>query len=195
MIDPADIGRITPEEQADALRTLLATFSTAVVRPGAKPPRNAVSVEILDILDEVPPDRAEGVAQLFSMMALRLRRRGRPRSTAFRQVLETALLVRSCAGRPTPADEPTYLATERPGIAAIDAACGDLLARIETVPAAEHRSWLMAQALAAALADADADRTLGGAERDSGDLAVAEFLLRAAAQYLAGTAAAAPRFR
>jgi hypothetical protein len=195
MFDPADIGRISPDEQADALRTLIATFATSVVRPGAGKPRNAVSASILDILDEVPPDRAEGVAQLFAMMALRLRRRARPRRTAFRLSLETALLARSYVGEAAPPDEASYLTTDRPGLETIDGACTDLLDRMSDIPKPRRRAWLSAQAIAAGLIEADSRKRLGGGDRDPGDMAVAEFLLRTTAQYLASTAEAAPRTR
>lgn len=187
MFEPDDIGRITPEEQVDALRTLVATFSTSVVRPGAKAPRNAVTAEIIDILDEVPSDHAEAVAQLFSMMALRLRRKGAPRRTTFRLALETALLARNYAGDATPSSEVAYLSADRPGLGAIDVACGDLEARVADVPPDDRRPWLTAQAVAAGMIDADGRHRLGGADRNAGDLAVAEFLIRAAAQYLAGS--------
>lgn len=187
MFEPNDIGRITPEEQADALRTLVATFSTSVVRPGAKAPRNAVTAEIIDILDEVPADRAEAVAQLFAMMALRLRRKGTPRRTTFRLALETALLARNYAGDATPPSEVAYLSAGRPGLGVIDVACGDLEARVADVPPDDRRTWLTAQAVAAGMIDADGRHRLGGSDRNAGDLAVAEFLIRAAAQYLAGS--------
>ena len=192
MFDPADIGRIPPEEQTDALRTLIATFATSVVRPGGPKPRNAVTAEILDILDEVPADRAEGVAQLFAMMALRLRRRARPRRTTFRLAVETALLARSYVGEGAPANESAYLSSDRPGLGAIDTACSEMLERMADVPEAEHRSWLTAQVIATGLIDADRRHRLGGDDRDLGDMAVAEFLLRSAAQYLAATAARMP---
>ncbi|WP_207457924.1 hypothetical protein [Azospirillum sp. SYSU D00513] len=193
MFDPADIGRISPDEQAEALRTLIATFATSVVRPGAPKPRNAVSAGILDILDEVPADRAEGVAQLFAMMALRLRRRARPRRTTFRLALETALLARSYVGDGAPADESAYLASDRPGLDTIDRACTDLLDRMASVPEAEQRAWLGAQVVASALIDAEHRNRLDDADRDLGDMAVAEFLLRSTAQYLAATAVRTPQ--
>ncbi len=193
MFDPAQIGRISPMEQADALRTLIAVFTTAVVRPGGKAPRNAVSVEIIDILDEVPSERAEAVAQLFTMMALRLRRKGRPRRTAFRLTLETALLARSYVGEPAPSNETSYLSSDRPGLRAIDLACNEMLGRMAGVPDADRRAWLTAQVIATGLIDADRRHRLGGPDRDQGDMAVAEFLLRTAAQYLAATAVRTPR--
>ena len=187
MFDPGDLGRITADEQVDALRTLIAVFSTAVQRPG-QPARNAVTAEILDILDEVPTDRAEPVAQLFTMMAMRLRRRTRPRSTIFRQAIETALLARAYHGAATPDGEVSYLASERPSLATIEAACGDLLERLDALPEDDRRSRIAAEVIAAALVHAEGERRLGGPDRDVGDLAVAEFLLRATAQYLAATA-------
>lgn len=187
MFDPGDIGRITPDEQADALRTVIATFATSVVREGEKPPRNAVTVEILDILDDVPADKAEAVAQLLTMMTLRLRRKARPRRTAFRLSLELALLARSYAGGRPPESEAAYLAADRPALPDIDAACTDLQARLAEVPVERRPGWLAAQAVAAAMVSADRGHRLGGAERDAGDLAVAEALLHAAAQYLAGS--------
>lgn len=193
MFDPADFGRITPDEQADALRTLLATFLTSVVRPGEKAPRNAVTAEIIDILDEVPDDRREAVAQLFSMMALRLRRTAPGRRTVFRQTLETALLARSRAGLPAPDGEPAYLAAGRPALPAIDAACSFLEARLVAEQPDDRRGWLAAHAVAAAMVEADGARALGGADRERGDLAVAETLLRTAAQYLAGSMPAGGR--
>ncbi|HEY0832621.1 MAG TPA: hypothetical protein VGE72_01825 [Azospirillum sp.] len=187
MFDSGDIGRITPDEQADALRTLIAVFATSVVRPGQKPPRNAVSAEIVDIIDEVPSDQAEPVAQLFTMLSMRLRRKTRPRSTIFRQAVETALLARAYHGASTPESEVSYVAADRPGLIDIDAACGELLARMEPVPEDERRAWLTADVIAAALVHAESEQRLGGPDRDVGDMAVAEFLLRAAAQYLAAT--------
>lgn len=187
MFDPGDLGRITADEQADALRTLIAVFATSVQRPG-QPARNAVTAEILDILDEVPPDRAEPVAQLFTMMAMRLRRRARPRSTIFRQAIETALLARAYHGAATPDGEVAYLTAEHPTLADIESACGELMERLDEVPEEERRAWITAEVIAAALVHAEGDRRLGGPDRDVGDLAVAEFLLRAAAQYLAATA-------
>ncbi len=192
MFEPSEIGRITPDEQADALRTLIAVFATSVVRPGERRPRNAVSAEIIDILDEVPAEQAEAVAQLFTMMALRLRRKGRPRRTTFRLTLETALLARSYVGEPAPSNETSYLSSDRPGLRAIDHACSELLERMAGVPDADQRAWLTAQVIATGLIDADRRHTLGGADRDLGDMAVAEFLLRSAAQYLAATAVRSP---
>ncbi|MDQ2102490.1 hypothetical protein [Azospirillum isscasi] len=192
MFDPAQIGRISPVEQADALRTLIAVFATAVVRSGEKAPRNAVSAEIIDILDEVPAERAEVVAQLFTMMALRLRRKGRPRRTAFRLTLETALLARSYVGEPAPSNEASYLSSDRPGLGTIDHACNEMLERMAGVPDADQRAWLTAQVIATGLIDADRRHRLGGSDRDRGDMAVAEFLLRTAAQYLAATAIRTP---
>ncbi|MFC5357040.1 hypothetical protein [Azospirillum himalayense] len=192
MFDPAQIGRISPVEQADALRTLIAVFATAVVRPGEKAPRNAVSAEIVDILDEVPAERVEAVAQLFTMMALRLRRKGRPRRTAFRLTLETALLARSYVGEPAPQNETSYLSSDRPGLGTIDHACNEMLERMAGVPDEEQRAWLTAQVIATGLIDADRRHRLGGPDRDLGDMAVAEFLLRTAAQYLAATAVRTP---
>ncbi|AWK87263.1 hypothetical protein [Azospirillum thermophilum] len=191
--DPGNVGRITADEQVDALRTLIAVFATSVVRPGRPRPRNAVTAEIIDILDQVPADQAEAVAQLFTMMTLRLRRRARPRHTAFRLALETALLARGYTGAPPPPNEGAYVLADRPGLAAIDPACSDLLGRMAAVPQAEHRAWLTAQVIACGLIDAEQRHTLGGADRDLGDLAVAEFLVRAAAQYLASTAGPAPQ--
>ncbi|QCN93946.1 hypothetical protein D3093_00900 [Azospirillum argentinense] len=192
MFDPAQIGRISPVEQADALRTLIAVFATAVVRPGEKAPRNAVSAEIVDILDEVPAERVEAVAQLFTMMALRLRRKGRPRRTAFRLTLETALLARSYVGEPAPQNETSYLSSDRPGLGTIDHACNEMLERMAGVPDEEQRAWLTAQVIATGLIDADRRHRLGGPDCDLGDMAVAEFLLRTAAQYLAATAVRTP---
>ena len=188
MFDPAQIGRISPVEQADALRTLIAVFATAVVRPGEKAPRNAVSAEIIDILDEVPAERAEAVAQLFTMMAMRLRRRTRPRSTIFRQAIETALLARAYHGAVAPDGEAAYLTAEHPTLGAIESACGELMERLDEVPKPERRARITAEVIAAALVHAEGDQRLGGPDRDVGDLAVAEFLLKAAAQYLAATA-------
>lgn len=187
MFDPGDLGRITPDEQVDALRTLIAVFATSVQRPG-QPARNAVTAEILDILDEVPADRAEPVAQLFTMMAMRLRRRTRPRGTIFRQAIETALLARAYHGADTPDGEVSYLQAGRPSLADIESACGDLLERIEAVPEDDRRAWITAEVIAAALVHAEGDQRLGGPDRDVGDMAVAEFLMRATAQYLAATA-------
>ena len=187
MFDPGDLGRITPDEQVDALRTLIAVFATSVQRPG-HPARNAVTAEILDILDEVPSDRAEPVAQLFTMMAMRLRRRTRPRSTIFRQAIETALLARAYHGAETPDGEVAYLTAERPSLADIETACSDLMERLDEVPEDERPAWITAEVIAAALVHAEGDQRLGGPDRDAGDLAVAEFLLRATAQYLAATA-------
>lgn len=192
MFEPSEIGRITPDEQADALRTLIAVFATSVVRPGDRRPRNAVSAEIIDILDEVPAEQAEAVAQLFTMMALRLRRKGRPRRTTFRLTLETALLARSYVGEPAPANETSYLSSDRPGLSSIDLACSEMLERMAGVPDSEQRAWLTAQVIATGLIDADRRHTLGGPDRDLGDMAVAEFLLRSAAQYLAATAVRSP---
>lgn len=187
MFDPGEIGRITPDEQADALRTLIAVFATSVVRPGQKA-RNAVSAEILDIIDEVPADRAEPVAQLFTMMAMRLRRRTRPRSTIFRQAVETALLARAYHGGATPDGELAYLASGLPSLDTIDSACTALVERLESLPEGDHRAWLAAEVIAAALVYADAEDRLGGPDHDVGDMAVAEFLMRAVAQYLSATA-------
>ncbi len=187
MFDHGDLGRITPDEQVDALRTLIAVFATSVQRPG-RPARNAVTSEILDILDEVPPEQTEPVAQLFTMMAMRLRRRTRPRSTIFRQAIETALLARAYHGAATPEGELAYLTAEHPSLGDIEAACNELLERLDTVPEGERRAWITAEVIAAALVHAEGDQRLGGPDRDVGDLAVAEFLLRATAQYLAATA-------
>lgn len=187
MFDPADFGRITPDEQADALRTVIATFLTSVVRPGEAPPRNAVTAEILDILDAVPENRREPVAQLFAMMALRLRRTAPPRRTAFRLALEAALLTRGYAGEPPPDGEPEYLAAGQPGMEAIGAACAILQNRMVAEGPEDPKCWLTAHAIAAAMVETDRHHALGGARRERGDLAVAEFLLHAAAQYLAGT--------
>ncbi len=186
-----DFGRITADEQVDALRTLIAVFATAVQRPG-HPARNAVTVEILDILDETPIDRVEPVAQLFTMMAMRLRRRIRSRSRIFRQTIETALLARSCHGAKIPEDEKSYLEAERPSLGAIESACGALLERLDAVEDKERYAWLTAEAIAAALIRAESERRLGGPDRDAGDLVVAEFLLKTAAQYLAATAKRGP---
>ncbi|MGQ9367160.1 hypothetical protein [Azospirillum sp. A39] len=186
MFHPGDLGKITPDEQADALRTLIAVFATSVARPGVVP-RNAVSAEILDIVDEVPADAAEAVAQLFSVMALRLRRRAAPRGTVFRQTVETALLARAHTGEPPPDGEASYLASDLPDLVAIDAACAGQMARLAMKPADGRRAALTAEAVAAGLADAERRGLLGGADRSAGDLAVVEFLLRAAAQYLAAT--------
>ncbi|WP_029008116.1 hypothetical protein [Azospirillum halopraeferens] len=186
MFDHDELGRITPDEQADALRTLTAVFATSVARPGVEP-RNAISAEILDIVDEVPADRAEAVAQLFSMMALRLRRRAGGRGTVFRQTVETALLARSHTGAPPPDGEAAYLAADLPDLVAIDAACAGQMERLAGKPAGERRAALTAEVLAAALTEAERERRLGGPDRSAGDLAVVEFLLRAAAQYLAAT--------
>ena len=76
---------------------------------------------------------------------------------------------------------------DRPGLAAIDAACAGLLERLSDMPEGERRAWLTAEAIATALVRAQEDDRLGGPNRDIGDMAVAEFLLRAAAQYLAAT--------
>ena len=164
MFDPGDLGRITADEQADALRTLIAVFATSVQRPG-QPARNAVTAEILDILDEVPP-----------------------RSTIFRQAIETALLARAYHGAATPDGEAAYLTAEHPTLAGIEAACGGLMERLDGVPETDRRAWITAEVIAAALVHAESDRRLGGPDRDVGDLAVAEFLMKAAAQYLAATA-------
>ncbi|HYG89098.1 MAG TPA: hypothetical protein VD978_22880 [Azospirillum sp.] len=187
MFDSGDFGRITADEQVDALHTLIAVFSTSVQRPG-HPARNAVTAEILDILDEVPGDRAEPVAQLFTMMAMRLRRRTRRRSTIFRQAIETALLARSYHGAEIPDGEGVYLQAERPSLTDIESACGELLERLEGVPEDDRSAWITAEVIAAALVHAEGDQRLGGPDRDVGDLAVAEFLLRTTAQYLAATA-------
>lgn len=188
MFDPREIGTITPDEQADALRTLIAVFATCVVRPGSSRPRNAISAEILDILDDVPGDRTASVAQLFAMMAMRLRRRSPPRHTILRLVMETALLTRKHAGGNPPESEAAYLTSRRPGLTAIDGACDDLLTRMAAVPEADVPAWLAAQSIAVALVNADREVGVGAQAADVLDLTVVEFLLRTAGQYLAATA-------
>jgi hypothetical protein len=187
MMDPHDLGRISPDEQADALRTLIALFATSVVRGGNRP-RNAISVEILDIIDEVPPHQAEPVAQLFSMLALRLRRRGRPRHTALRLALETALLTNSYAGGRPVESEADYLMAAAPDLDMIDDACDLMEYGLEGEAATAVPARLTAETIAAALIAADRERPLADRDADSRDLAVAAFMLRAAAQYLALTA-------
>lgn len=186
MFDPREIGKITPDEQADALRTLIATFATSVVRAGQEP-RNAISAEIVDIVDEVPPDQVEVVAQLFSMLALRLRRRGTARRTAFRLAVETAMLTHGYAGGDPIRSEGDYLTQGRPGLCVIDDACDDLIATLQEEGPPDERAWLTARAIAAALVHESRADGRPEDERETRDLAVAEFLLRTAAQYLAAT--------
>lgn len=193
MFDPKELGKITPDEQADALRTLIAVFATSVVREG-RDARNAISAEILDIVDDVPLEHADVVAQLFSVLTLRLRRRMEPRRTVFRQALETALLAHGPAGGGPVASEADYLGETRPDLAMIDDACSDLLARLpagaggNAASKAEASAWLSAQALAAALVNEDLVHGHAEGDHAGRDLAVGEFLLRTAAQYLVATA-------
>jgi hypothetical protein len=186
MFDPNGIGKITPDEQADALRTLIATFATSVVRAGREP-RNAISAEIVDIVDEVPTDQIEVVAQLFSMLALRLRRRGNPRRTAFRLAVETALLAHNYSGGGPVRSESDYLSQGRPDLASIDDACDEMIAAMEDAAPPDNPAWLTARAIAAALIHENRTAGRGENEHETRDLAVAEFLLHAAAQYLAAT--------
>lgn len=191
MFQPEEIGRITPDEQADALRTLIAVFATSVVRAG-RTPRNAISAEILDIVDEVPAEDVETVAQLFSMLALRLRRRARPRRTVFRLSLETALLAHAHAGGVQVANEPDYLDRDRPDMAAVEDALGRLERQIVGIDGAVLSERLGAEAIAAALMHEERACGHADADHEGRDLAVAEFLLRAAAQYLKATSARRP---
>lgn len=191
MFEPEEIGRITPDEQADALRTLIAVFATSVVRAG-RTPRNAISAEILDIVDEVPTEDVETVAQLFSMLALRLRRRARPRRTVFRLGLETALLARTHAGGAQVASETDYLDQDRPDMAEVEDALGRLERQLVGTGGPKLAERLGAEAIAAALMHEERAYGHAAADHDGRDLAVAEFLMRLAAQYLRATSARRP---
>ncbi|HYD32413.1 MAG TPA: hypothetical protein VEB64_16345 [Azospirillaceae bacterium] len=185
--DSRDIGVITPDEQADALRTMIAVFATSVVRPDRPEPRNAISAEILDILDEVPDDEVEPVSQLFAMMVMRLRRRSHPRHTTFRLAVEAAVLAHKLTGHPAPESETAYLATDQPGLSQIDAACDMLFEEMDGMTPGEVPAWLTAHVIAAALIHADLPDGAAPENLDRLDLGVAEFLVRAAAQYLYST--------
>jgi len=65
-----DYGRISPEEQVDALRTLVALSNTSR-RDAERPPLNRVSDELLDVVEGLDPENASALADLLFVLAWR----------------------------------------------------------------------------------------------------------------------------